>query len=119
MANERRIGNPRIYKVDKTKCETHLDEIEVQMLYFPECSAGRGFYAHITPQKRENHGSYDTTVFDFWDVKVHKLLGAARYAKKAEAEALKILQEFEPYWVAQLAASLGLVLEHDPIHGNW
>ena len=52
-------------------------------------------------------------------MKVHKLLGVARYTTKAEAEALKILQEFEPYWIAQMAASLGLVLEHDPIHGNW
>ena len=117
--SERLIGDARIYKVDKTRCETDIDEIEVQAVYFAQCSGGRGFYVQITPQKIENYGVYRTKTFDLWQVKVHKLLGAARYAKKAEAEAIKILAEFEPYWVAQMASSLGLVLEHDPIHGNW
>lgn len=116
---EKLIGKPRLYKVDKTRCENDLDEIEVRVVYLPDCSAGRGFYVQLTPQKREHRETYDVTTFDFWQVKSHKLLGVARYTKKAEVEALQTLKEFEPYWVAQMASALGLILEHDPIHGNW
>ena len=114
--SERLIGNARIYKVDKTRCETEIDEIEVQAVYF---SGGSGFNVQITPQKVENHGSYKVKTFDFWNVKAYKLLRVSRYSKKSETEALKTLAEFEPYWVANMASALGLVLEHDPIHGNW
>lgn len=117
--SERLIGDARIYKVDKSRCETEIDEIEVQAVYFAQCSGGRGFYVQITPQKIENHGGYRTKTFDLWQVKVHKLLKASRYSKKLRDEAVSILEEFEPYWVAQMAAALDLVLEHDPIHGNW
>lgn len=113
--SERLIGSARVYKVDKSRCVTDIDEIEVQAVYF----TGGGFNVQITPQKIEDHGNYKVKTFDFWNVKAHKLHGASRYSKKAEAEALKTLEEFEPYWVAQMASALGLVLEHDPVHGNW
>jgi len=118
--SERLIGNARIYKVDKSRCETDLDEIEVRLVYLPNCSAGRGFYAQITPQKREHCGGYDVTTFDFWSVKVHTVLrNIPKYSKKAEKAALETFVEMEPYWVANMASALDLVLEHDPIHGNW
>lgn len=115
MSGERPIGKVRFYKVDKSRSDNDIDEIEVRTVYF----AGNGFYVQLTPQRRENHGGYEVKTFDFWQVKAHKLLSTKRYTKKAEEQALEILAELESIWVAGIAASLGLVLEHDPVHGNW
>ena len=119
MSGDKWIGSPKCYPVNKEASTQKVDEIEVRVSYRRNCSAGRGFYVTLTPQITEDHGGYKMKSFDFWQVKTRKLLGAERYSKKAEKEALDALAEFEPHWVAQMAAALGLVLKHDPIHGNW
>ena len=113
------IGAAKCYPVNKEASVQKVDEIEVRVSYRRNCSAGRGFYVTLTPQIVEDRGTYKGKSYDFWQVKTHKLLRADRYSKKAEAEALSVLVEFEPYWVSQMASSYGLTLEHDPIHGNW
>ncbi len=114
------IGEPRIYLVIKDKSEQKwIDEIEVRMSYRRDCSGGRGFYATLTPQHIENHGGYKMVSFDLMQVRTRKILCCERYSKKSEEEAIEILKEFEPYWVAQMASAYDLVLLHDPIHGNW
>lgn len=114
------IGEPRIYPVIKDKSEQKwIDEIEVRVSYRRESSAGRGFYATLTPQLVEDRDGYKMVSFDLMHVRTRKICGCERYSKKAEAEALETLKEFEPYWVAQMASAYGLVLKHDPIHGNW
>lgn len=111
----RDIREPRVYKVDKERSEQKIDEIEVSMFYLK----GRGYRVSLVPQVIEDHGGYRMKSFDFWKVKHHDVISCKRFTKKSAAEAVKIAEELEPYWVAQMAASLGLVLEHDPIHGNW
>lgn len=111
----RNIGTPHIYKVDKERSAQKIDEIEVQLYY----RRGHGFRATLTPQVIEDYGGYQLKSFDFWQVKNREVLPCGRFSQKSSAEAVEMLKEFEPFWVAQMASALGLVLEHDPIHGNW
>lgn len=111
----RNVGEPHIYKVDKERGQSKIDEIEVQLYY----RRGHGYRVTLTPQKIVDHGGYRMKEFDFWQVKKHDVMACKRFSPKSREEAMKTLKEFEPYWVAQMAASLDLVLEHDPIHRNW
>lgn len=111
----RNIGEPHIYKVDKKRSQSKVEEIEVQLYYLRGC----GYRVTLTPQWVEDRGDYKVKNFEFWQVKRHDLMACKRFSQKSSAEAVETLKEFEPYWVAQMAAALSLVLEHDPIHGNW
>lgn len=109
------IGEPHVYEVDKERSLYKADEIEVKLFY----RKGHGFRATITPQLVENHGNIKMTSFDFWNVKTRDVIPCQRFSKKKVEEAIDTLADLEPYWVAQMASALGLVLKHDPIHGNW
>lgn len=117
------IGEPRIYPVNKElstqKYFYEIDEIEVRVKYRREHSSGRGFYVTLTPQNVRKRENYTLINAEYMLIRTKKLLGCKRYSRKAEREALNVLKEFEPYWVAEVANECGLIIQDSPIYRSY